>query len=70
MSTNALGEPVSMQAILLGRLLGALVILFMLFDGIMKVAKEAHVVTAMAELGARHDAYFDLGVLEDRYGSG
>jgi len=26
--------------------------------------------TAMAELGARHDAYFDLGVLEDRYGSG
>jgi mannose-6-phosphate isomerase-like protein (cupin superfamily) len=24
---------------------------------------------AMAELGARHDGHFDIGVLEDRYGS-
>jgi hypothetical protein len=51
MSTNALGEPVSIQAILLGRLLGALVILFMLFDGASRLVPWPAVTEAMDRFG-------------------
>jgi len=51
MSTNALGEPVSMQAILLGRLLGALLILFMLFDGANRLVPWPAVMEAMDRFG-------------------
>jgi DoxX-like family len=51
MSTNALGGPVSIQAILLGRLLGALVILFMLFDGANRLVPWPAVAEAMDRLG-------------------
>ena len=51
MSTNALGEPVSIQAILLGRLLGALVILFMLFDGASRLVPWTAVTEAMDRFG-------------------
>jgi hypothetical protein len=51
MSTNVLGEPVSMQAILLSRLLGALVILFMLFDGANRLVPWPAVTEAMDRIG-------------------
>ncbi len=51
MSTNAPGERVSIQAILLGRLLGALVILFMLFDGANRLVPWPAVTEAMDRFG-------------------
>ena len=48
MSTNVLGEPVSIQAILLGRLLGALVILF---DGANRLVPWPAVTEAMDRVG-------------------
>jgi DoxX-like protein len=51
MSTNALGERDSIQAILLGRLLGALVILFMLFDGANRIMPWPAVTEAMDRIG-------------------
>jgi hypothetical protein len=51
MSTNALGEPVSINAILLGRLLGALVILFMLFDCANRLVPWPTVTEAMDRFG-------------------
>jgi hypothetical protein len=51
MSTNALGERVSIQAILLGRLLGALLILFMLFDGANRLVPWPAVTEAMDRFG-------------------
>ena len=51
MSTNAPGERVSIQAILLGRLLGALLILFMLFDGANRLVPWPAVTEAMDRFG-------------------
>ena len=51
MSTNAPGERVSIQAILLGRLLGALLILFMLFDGANRLVPWPVVTEAMDRIG-------------------
>jgi hypothetical protein len=48
---------------LAGRILTGLVVLFMVFDGAMKVLVESHVVTAMAELGWPADQSVGLGVL-------
>ena len=46
-----------------GRLLSALVVLFMIFDGVMKVIKPQAVVSAMAELGYPDDLTLRLGIL-------
>ena len=43
--------PVSKTALRAGRILSVLAVLFMLFDGITKVMKEAHVIQASAQLG-------------------
>lgn len=47
----------------IGRLLSALVVLFMIFDGVMKLIKPQAVVSAMAELGYPDDLTLCLGVL-------
>jgi len=49
--------------VLVGRALSGLVILFMIFDGTMKVVVERHVVTAMAELGWPAEQSVALGVV-------
>ena len=46
-----------------GRVLSALVVLFMTFDGVMKLIKPQAVVSAMAELGYPDDLTLALGVL-------
>jgi DoxX-like protein len=46
-----------------GRLLSALVVFFMIFDGVMKLFKPQAVVSAMAELGYPDDLTTGLGVL-------
>ena len=51
MSTCALGEPVSIRAHLLGRLIGALVILFLLLDGVNRLVPWTAVTEAMDRLG-------------------
>jgi hypothetical protein len=47
----------------IGRSLSALFVLFMLFDGLSKIAVEQHVVKAMAELGWPPGQTVGLGVL-------
>jgi hypothetical protein len=44
-------NPVSKTSRWAGRALSGLVILFMIFDGVMKLATERHVVQSMSELG-------------------
>ncbi|HLZ04057.1 MAG TPA: DoxX family protein [Bradyrhizobium sp.] len=51
MSTYALGEPVSMRAYLLGRLIGGLVILFLLLDGVNRLVPWPVVTEAMDRIG-------------------
>lgn len=46
-----------------GRAVSALVVLFMVFDGVSKLVVEQHVVTAMAELGWPADQTVALGIL-------
>jgi hypothetical protein len=50
LSPNA-ALPVSKPRVITGRTLTTLVTLFLLFDGIMKVIKEPHVIAASAEFG-------------------
>ena len=51
MSTYALGESVSMRAYLLGRLIGALVIAFLLLDGVNRLLPWPAVIEAMDRMG-------------------
>ena len=51
MSMNLLGEPDSIRADLLGRLLGAVVILFMPFDGANRIMLWPAVTEAMDRIG-------------------
>ncbi len=46
-----------------GRVLSAWIVLFMIFDGVMKLIKPQVVVSAMAELGYPDDLTLGLGVL-------
>jgi hypothetical protein len=55
-------EKVSAE-VLVGRGVSALVVLFMVFDGVGKLVVERHVVTAMAELGWPASQTVGLGVL-------
>ena len=43
--------PISKKRLWTGRALSAIAILFLLFDGVMKIIKEAHVIAASAQLG-------------------
>jgi hypothetical protein len=49
--------------VLVGRGVSALVVLFMLFDGVTKLVGERHVVTSMAELGWPAEQTVALGIL-------
>jgi hypothetical protein len=51
MSTYALGEGVSIRAFLLGRLLGGLVILFLLLDGVNRLVPWPVVTEAVDQMG-------------------
>jgi len=46
-----------------GRVLTAMVVLFLLFDGIMKVIKERHVLQSAAQLGYSTESMFAIGTL-------
>jgi hypothetical protein len=50
----------SRAAIWTGRVLSTLVVLFLVFDGVMKVIKEPHVIAASAELG--YSAHTIVGI--------
>jgi len=51
MSMNVLGEPVSMREQVLNRLIGGLIILFLLFDGASKLVPWPSVIEAMDRIG-------------------
>ena len=51
MSINVLGEPVSMRDHLLNRLIGGLIILFLLVDGASKLVPWPAMIEAMARIG-------------------
>lgn len=53
--------PSSIAAIWTGRVLSTLVVLFLVFDGVMKVIKEPHVIAASAELGYSAHAIVGIG---------
>jgi uncharacterized membrane protein (UPF0182 family) len=46
-----------------GRILGALAVLFLLFDGVTKVMKEAHVLAGAAQLGFPEGTIVGIGIL-------
>jgi hypothetical protein len=51
------------KTVLVGRAISAVVVLFMLFDGVSKLIVEQHVVKAMAELGWPPEQTVALGLL-------
>jgi DoxX-like family len=51
MSMNVLSEPVSMREHLLGRLIGGLIILFLLVDGAIRLVPWPAVIEAMDRIG-------------------
>ena len=54
---------VSKKRVWTGRIISALVVLFLLFDGVTKVMKEAHVLAASAQLGFPERTVVGIGVL-------
>jgi hypothetical protein len=54
---------VSKKSVWTGRIISALVVLFLLFDGVTKVMKEAHVLAASAQLGFPERTVVGIGVL-------
>jgi DoxX-like family len=52
MSMNVLGEPVSMREQVLNRLIGGLIILFLLVDGASKLVPWPSVIAAMDRIGS------------------
>jgi hypothetical protein len=61
-TTSVKSEEVGAR-IWIGRAISGLVVLFMLFDGITKIARERHVIRAMAELGWPAGQTVALGLL-------
>jgi hypothetical protein len=55
--------PVSKKGPWTGRILSALAVLFLLFNGVTKVMKEAHVLTASAQLGFPERTIVGIGIL-------
>jgi hypothetical protein len=54
---------VSKKSVWTGRIISALVVLFLLFDGVTKVMKEAHVLAAAAQLGFTERTIVGIGAL-------
>lgn len=63
MQTAGQTAPVSKGRLWAGRIISGVVVLFMLFDGITKVIKEAHVMAAAAQLGFSERAIVGIGIL-------
>ena len=63
--TFAVSTPaqVSKSLIWTGRIISALVVLFLVFDGAMKVVREIHTITASAELGYSPGSIVWIGAL-------
>ena len=55
--------PISNKKLWTGRILSALAVLFLLFDGVTKVMKEAHVLAATAQLGFPKGTIAGIGIL-------
>jgi hypothetical protein len=54
---------VSKKSVWTGRIISTLVVLFLLFDGVTKVMKEAHVLAASAQLGFSERTVVRIGIL-------
>jgi len=63
MQSSTQSAPVSKTSLWTGRVLSALVVLFLLFDGVTKVMKEAHVMAAAAQLGFSVREIVGIGIL-------
>lgn len=63
MQSDLRTAPVSNQALWGGRILSAVPVLFLLFDGVAKLIKPAAVVTAMAQLGYPASVTAPLGIV-------
>jgi len=55
--------PVSKKMCWIGRVISALVVLFLLFDAVTKVAKESHVLQATVRLGYPESLVVGIGIL-------
>jgi DoxX-like family len=64
MELALLASPTSKAASWLSRALSAIVILFLIFDGVIHVARPAPVVDAFAQLGYPLEVAVSLGILE------
>src|SRR4051794_32992914 len=62
MQPDLQAPPVSKSALWTGYILSGLSILFMLFDGVMKLIKPAAVVTATVQLGYPESVITDIGI--------
>jgi hypothetical protein len=63
MQSDTQAVPVSKTRLWAGRVLSALVVLFLLFDGIIKVMKVAPVLQAFARLGYPENLAIGIGIL-------
>lgn len=61
MASIAQTAPVSNKLVWTGRVISVLVVLFLLFDGVMKVIKERHVIVATMKLGYSPDTVAGIG---------
>jgi hypothetical protein len=64
MATIAQAAPVSRRRFWAGSILSALAVLFLLFDGVIKLIRIAPVVESFAQLGLPDHLAFGIGVLE------
>ncbi|MET0396034.1 MAG: DoxX family protein [Longimicrobiaceae bacterium] len=62
-STTAAAAPVSRKSLLAGRVIGALPVLFLLFDGVGKLVKPAPVVEGTVQLGYPVSVLVPLGIV-------
>ena len=62
-STTAAAAPVSRKSLLAGRVIGALPVLFLLFDGVGKLARPAPVVEGTLQLGWPVSVLVPLGIV-------
>lgn len=56
--------PVTVRTLWTGRILSALVVLFLVFDGVVKLMQLPAAMTANAQLGYPSSAVFGIGILE------
>jgi hypothetical protein len=57
------GAPISTTGVWAGRIISAIVVLFLVFDGVMKIVKEPHVLEATSLLGYPESLLVVLGLV-------